>query len=412
MCLRCMEEKKSVKQCFAPLSKRKRIWELEPSFHCSVVGTCLTLAELHHLCKKLNISLQKGMRDYDWHHSFVSVASRETYAAKYLSKYLDKKYKVTIKQVQNLDPEAMEMFWDEAIKQDQLPDVYWALLTHPLASLSLVDKMYGDVHMLSHLSGASVRIDMERLRRLEVEKKSFDKTIRNEVLEAKKKASQQAKVIQKLEQQLRHSEDLQAKLKIAESVIEQYKNSQSGIVMKNRLDDLEKKLSIKAKTLQKASNQAEEWQELAMKSGDQLGVIRSDHVQLKQEHEAMENMLSQLLNQQCANCDTEPECVNKDLDGNCILYVGGRDGMNAHFRALVENKNGEFIYHDGGLNDGRKRLGSLLPKADMVFCPKDCISHEAVNKLKKFCKRSGKPLIMLRRSSLAAFSKGLSEAVA
>ncbi len=412
MCLQCVEEKKSVEEHFSMLKNRKKIWQLERSFHCSVIGTCLSLSELNKLCQKLKISMQANLSDYDWHHSFVSVVAEASYAAKYISKYLDKKYKTTIKKMQPLAADEMQAYWDNAIEQDQLPAVYWALLTHPLTSFQLIDKMYGDVHMLSHLSGASIRVDMERLKRLEEEKKTFAQLLKEKQQSADEKSLRQSKTIRDLEKELNKTEILRAKLKIAESLIAEFKTNKSLDGLTSRLDEIEKKLLSKTKALEISVKQSEEWRVLAMKSGDQFGIVKADHMQLQQEHDTMERMLTQLLKKQCTSCDDETQCVNKDLNGDCVLYVGGRDNLNAHFRTLVEEQNGEFIYHDGGLNDGRKRLVSLLPKADIVFCPKDCISHEAVNKLKKFCKQSGKPLIMLRRSSLAAFSKGLSQAVA
>jgi len=352
------------------------------------------------------------LSDYDWHYSFVSIVGEECYAAKYIGKYLDKKYKKAIKKAQLLAADEMQALWVNAIEEDMLPGIYWALLTHPLTCADLVNKMYGDVHMLSHLSGASVRVNMEKLKQLEIEKKNFTQLLKSEQQSTSKKLFRQTKTICELEKKLIKTNALQTDLKIAENIISEFKTSKSLNSLTNRLAETEKKLSWKTKSLQKVETQSEQWQALAMKSGDQLGIVMADYMQLQQEHETMEQMLAQLLEQKCANCDVETQCVNKDLNGNCVLYVGGRDNMNAYFRTLVEEKNGEFIYYDGGLNDGRQRLGTLLPKADIVFCPKDCVSHAAVNKVKKFCKQSGKPLIMLRRASLAAFSKGLSDAVA
>ncbi|MFV2004711.1 MAG: DUF2325 domain-containing protein [Gammaproteobacteria bacterium] len=411
MCLQDLAEKKSVQNNHITINGRKKIWQLEASFHCSVIGTCLTLTELNRLSKKLKISIKAELSDYDWHHSFVSVAGKNSYAAKYLNKYLDKKYKTAIKQAQNLSQKEMEQLWDAAIQQDQLPATYWALLTHPLTSAQLIDRMYGEVHMLSHLSGASVRINMERLKRLEVEKLSYDKTLTTMQHETNKKSELKSNIILDLKRRVQQAERLRLDLRKSEKVIEEYKSCKSLVTLQHRLAEVEKKLFTKTNESLKAEAQIEEWRALAMKCGNQLGTLKSDYAQMQQEHSTMEQNLLEMLQKKCASCDGETQCANKDLNGNCILYVGGKDRLNAYFRALVEDQNGEFIYHDGGLNDGRQRLSSLLPKADMVFCPKDCISHEAVNKLKKFFKRSGKPLIMLRRASLAAFSKGLSEAV-
>jgi hypothetical protein len=33
--------------------KRRRLWELSGNFHCSIIGTCLTTAELRHILTKI-----------------------------------------------------------------------------------------------------------------------------------------------------------------------------------------------------------------------------------------------------------------------------------------------------------------------------------------------------------------------
>ena len=37
----------------APSSGRRRIWDLAGGWHCAVIGTCLTLADLRALARKL-----------------------------------------------------------------------------------------------------------------------------------------------------------------------------------------------------------------------------------------------------------------------------------------------------------------------------------------------------------------------
>jgi hypothetical protein len=85
--------------------------------------------------------------------------------------------------------------------------------------------------------------------------------------------------------------------------------------------------------------------------------------------------------------------------------VGGRSRSKPHFRHLVERLNGQYLYHDGGLEDAWQRLQALLQKADAVFCPIECISHGAVASIKRWCKREAKPVIMLRSDSFASFSR-------
>ncbi|MCG8427164.1 MAG: DUF2325 domain-containing protein, partial [Chromatiales bacterium] len=117
--------------------------------------------------------------------------------------------------------------------------------------------------------------------------------------------------------------------------------------------------------------------------------------------EAMEGLLGQ----------KEKEALESpmqiDLSGKRILYVGGRSTLAPHLRSLVEAHNGRFEHHDGGLEDSRYGLQFTLAGADMVFCPIDCISHDACRRVKHYCKQQSKQFIPLRTSGLSAFAAGL-----
>ena len=39
--------------------RRRRIWEVSTSFHCSIIGTCLTAAELRQILIKIDLGAQK-----------------------------------------------------------------------------------------------------------------------------------------------------------------------------------------------------------------------------------------------------------------------------------------------------------------------------------------------------------------
>ena len=70
------------------------------------------------------------------------------------------------------------------------------------------------------------------------------------------------------------------------------------------------------------------------------------------------------------------------LDGRSILYVGGRDCQVAHLRAIADSYGAELIHHDGGLREAVSRIDRVLPSVDCVFCPIDCISHDACVRVK------------------------------
>jgi hypothetical protein len=410
MCEKCSVINIPVSKQSSVYAKRKKIWELETGFHCSVVGTCLSLAELRHLCKKMKISMQSQFADYDWHHSFVRVAGSDSFAARTLNKHLDKKYKETIKQTLKLNTEELSGFWAESVEKDKLSDTFWAILTHPDVEDRLLDQIYGEVHMLSHLSGASLRVDMEKLKRLEKDNKSLTIAMHSDDAKTRNKITEQSKRINLLKRKSEKADVVVNQLAEANKKIEKLNSNSLLKTLKEKLFETESKLDTNLNRVHYLEVSVDEWKKSALNCGDQLGLAETQLQELRKENNAMEQTLKNYLNQSCSSCDNQDACVsNGNLAGSCVLYVGGRDKQCAHFRTLVEDINGTFIHHDGGLNDGSQHLNSLLPKADMVFCPIDCISHNAVHRVRQFCNRTGKPLVILRRASLAAFTRGLNE---
>ena len=73
--------------------------------------------------------------------------------------------------------------------------------------------------------------------------------------------------------------------------------------------------------------------------------------------------------------------------GKRIVYVGGRPGSNAALKRLVEAAGGDFVVHDGGVEDRKGLLAAALPGADIVVFPVDCVDHDSMNTLKRVCER-------------------------
>lgn len=98
---------------------------------------------------------------------------------------------------------------------------------------------------------------------------------------------------------------------------------------------------------------------------------------------------------------------NVDLQGRRILYVGGRN-RTPHVRRLIEECNGRFEYHDGGMEESIDRLGTLLKRADAVLFPVNYVSHSALHKVKSLCRSLDKPYFPLRHSGLDSVASALS----
>lgn len=105
--------------------------------------------------------------------------------------------------------------------------------------------------------------------------------------------------------------------------------------------------------------------------------------------------------------DCRPTESRPDLKS--FLYVGGRDCQVAHLRQIASAHGAELIHHDGGLREAVSRIDTVLPSVDCVFCPIDCISHDACLRVKTGCKKHGKRFIPLRNGSKSSLERALQD---
>nr|VFJ74884.1 MAG: hypothetical protein (DUF2325) [Candidatus Kentron sp. FW] len=391
--------------------ERTRLWEFPVHFHCSIIGTCLDLDELRYLARKTTLPNKDQLTDYDLHRAFVGMVQEPGSVAKLVQKHLDRKYKRFVRQFADVHGEgAMAACWGEAVASGKVAGPYWALLTHPELSDALLDKVYGEIHMMSHLAGASCRADMQELTALRARARQLEKQIVEDRAMAHRKAVEYNETIRKLQASSDRLARMEKELRETKARLEAFEKNRVFDQLQIQLENHADLLADAQMRAERAEASVEKWERLARESSERhlKGQVRV--ADLQSERDALETALERLLASDCDACENRDSCDrHTDLGGRRVLYVGGIERQCTHFRALVERQNGEFIHHDGGVDDGRQRLGSILPRADVVVCPLDCVSHDAVRRVKHFCKYNDKHLVFLPRASLAAFTRGLNE---
>lgn len=411
MCTVTAETGNPVRRARAPSKERSKLWDLEDRFHCSVVGTCLSLEELRKLARKLKVPQRIVSNDYQLHSTFVGLIGEHSPEAKLVNKRLDRKYRTNIRQFNVAsNTRQLRKLWSEALAQGDIAGAFWALLTHPHTDEELLFDVYGQVHMLSHLSGASVRVDMQQLNRLRRKVPQLEKQLKTQHRKVNATLSERKSVIAKLERKLAALAAVDTRNTQLQEALSRHERGAVLEELHDQVEDYAAQLAMTRARAERAEAHIQPLKDKIEALQEHNNALELQLLQFATERSALENTLQQVLMADCDRCENNGNC-SKDLDlcNRCVLYVGGRNRQCAHFRALVEQRNGEFIHHDGGLEESRQRLATLLARADMVLCPLDCISHDAMNRIKRDCKRSGTPLQILPQSSLAAFTQGLQE---
>src|SRR5579871_1881856 len=373
--------------------KRTAIWDMHHSVHCSIIGTCLSSAEIRRLLIKLGIPGAESADDHDLHKQGVALAGRAQGGAKFIQKALDHRHAAAIREFAKAKDEGtLRRLWDEALKRGDIPGAYWAVLSHPAATDAIMRKAFGDVHMLSHMVGAANRADIRRLRRLEEENAALTAKLEDQQNLLRDGFTERDRKIRLL------NEALSRALAQAPTLLQNA--SDDARAAREAIIDLEHRLNRETNRRARLEHRLD----AATLSLSQTERARRD---AQHECEALRRELAIVEAQINAWLAQDAESVAPELGGAQVLYVGGRAHQVPQLKAVVERAGGALLYHDGGIEHSMTLLPGLISRADCAVFPVDCVSHEAMGILKRQCRQSVKLLIPLRTSSLASLLSGL-----
>lgn len=378
-------------------ARRYKLWQLPTYTHCPVIGTCLTLDELAKVARQTGLVVEPG-KDYQLHSTLVQLADQKNPATKRMQKILDSKYARWVKRYDTLQSsQAQRRFWHDALRSGQVPGAFWALVSHRHTPSGLVDQALGEVHMLSHLQGAANRADLRYTTRLEEEITILRDKLERQQIQHQKNQQQSQCLIAAQEKAL-HS----LRQKIGPSRTDHTKAHQELDALRRKHSLLSRQKEWALKQLRRQHSRIRLLEEKQQQLTEQLQ-------ETSLERDALESTIENLLKPH-AGTKTQASSPMLDLHGQKLAYVGGRTTLFPRLKSFVEAHNGQLYHHDGGIENSQPELCQCLSRADLVFCPVDCVSHNACLQVKKFCKHHSKRFIPLRSASLATFTHQLKQA--
>jgi predicted nucleic acid-binding protein len=365
--------------------RRSKIWDIAPSLHCSIIGTCLSAAELRQFFARLGDADARTASDNVLHGRGVRSAGKHDLVGKLLNKMLDNRHEATIRRFAKASSAAQAReLWLEAFEQGNIPGGYWAVLTHPATDRPLVEEAFGQVHMLSHMVGSSNRIDIARLRTLERELGERDEKISRQQARLSESARERAELLRRvegLEMEVRRREATER------TAAELISGAVTAATLLQRLDTQMAHSSTLAARVAELESEVEKARKFAT-------ALNKQNDQLQREVMALESEL------RVDDADGPAAKVERDLLGVTVLYVGGRPGLIDQLKAAVARRGGALLSHDGGIEENLAALPGLISRADATFFPMDCISHSAVGHIKKYCRDGHKPFTPLRTARI------------
>ncbi|MGH1417980.1 MAG: DUF2325 domain-containing protein [Hyphomicrobiaceae bacterium] len=372
--------------------KRLKIWQIRNHTQCSVVGTCLSHGDLLQVLKRCKLKADPSVTPYELHGHFVEHTMKDGPIARALQKMLDKRYAGILRLVGRTDDhKELVDLWQREYTAGRVAGAYWAFQTYAHIPEALHVRIFGEVHMLSHVLGRTVHSTAERASELEA---------RTSDLEAKlmRQSKRQTRALAGRDQHIR---SLQDKL-LAKSSAK--KSPQPSFEQRERV------LKASAVTLERRQRALSAARERAKRSETRVA-------ELEKEAEMLRALVDRLTAREVSSTYTGEDCPGAlacrlDLpEGETlkVLYLGGRTGTVAKLRNIAETAAAEFLHHDGGKQEAFARIEGLVSRSHVVFCPVDCVSHRACLFAKDQCRRQQKAFVPLRSSGGMTFARALEQ---
>ncbi|MEJ2718830.1 MAG: DUF2325 domain-containing protein [Deltaproteobacteria bacterium] len=376
----------------------KRIWELQTSTICKIVGMALDVRDLRKIARKFGISRDDPLMDEEFvlHTTVVQLCNTDNAVSRYTEKIVARRFEVHAKKLPLENPFEMieRVRSNPAELQAPLWAVLWSLATRGrLAHAKLESSLFGFVHMLEHrllreywnslLTGEDAAQEEE-------EKDKEILRLKRSLLDMQWANGKLEKVVEGLRIRVASTEQGEAG---AAHVADAASAHRSGCRCANgqKLCDL-KALLAQEKVLNRE--------------------LETEIRQLKEEIDALVSALRREENEAEPGQHAVRKCACPfavALQGKKVTLVGGIESLECHYRDLIESLGGRFCRHNGNSSGGDKGLEDCIVGSDLVVCPIEVTSHNAARSVKKMCRTRGVPCCFPRSASITALKKAVEE---
>ncbi|MDQ5916583.1 MAG: hypothetical protein QG584_2477 [Pseudomonadota bacterium] len=378
-------------------SRRRRLWEIPHRLHCPVVGVCFDCDELRALMKKV-MHFPPETSDYVLHTTAVGNCEQRGQLAELLQRTLEQRFRLTLKSLSAVkDADALRKAWDKACSEGKnVPAMLWACWTHPALDTELEQEIFGDIHMLQHQLGSGTRADLDAMRRLNGENVALRQQLASAQAAVEEIRTDKAAAVFATERTL------------AETRSELAAATASGERLARELQELHESLPDlrHAQALLRRISLLEVQADAARQKN---ALLERELVRMRDLARDAEGAFEALSRDAAELQASQDELPERDLAGKRVLCVGGRSGSLRSYRDVVEQSGGEFLHHDGGLEESAHRIDSVVAAADIVICQAGCISHNAYWRVKEHCKRTGKRCVFVKSAGVASFDRAVGE---
>ncbi|WP_172955031.1 DUF2325 domain-containing protein [Sterolibacterium denitrificans] len=379
--------------------QRRKIWEMPHPWHCTLIGTCLTVSDLRHLMKFGDQDVPV-VGDYGLHSYIVNHCDARNEITDEIHRMLNQRYAQAVRSFSKvMGSDAVLAAWKREFVAGNIAGSLWAAWTHGDVGEYEGMVIYGDLHMLSHQLCAEAQPSQIRIGELEKENHlqvGELARLRQELASMRNGRAQRITELEgrvaELEGKLDGARKAEAAWMAAGDALGQNQAlRERNELLNQRLSTLEQRNHAQQGRLVELGNEIARMRNAAPRKGD--GATEEEVVD-----PADDIVTTHVL----------PDKANGlHLDGRRILCIGGRPGVIDHYRRLVESSGGSFIHHDGGQEDNEHRIDAIVASADIVFCQVGYVSHPSYWRIKEACKQRGLPCVFQKSGGVTGFARDL-----
>jgi hypothetical protein len=266
--------------------------------------------------------------------------------------------------------------WEEEFDGGRVAGAYWAFMSAAHVPSGLSTRIFGDVHMLSHVLGRVTHENASRASELQS---------RLDDLEAKllRQAERHRQLV--LERDV-------AQARLSENAITSVPLTAAPGVRNLRREQpparRERALAVARERARAAERMIADLQHQVERSRWQQRLRATSSAPL------------------CPGAEACDETVQTSI-ARRILYIGGRSGAIDNLRRVAARMGAELMHHDGGEEHALVRIDGMIEGCDAVVCPIDCVSHSACLRAKVLCRKFAKPFVPLRSAGATSFERAV-----
>ncbi len=361
-------------------SRRLALWEIDGGMQCSIIGTCLDDHDLIDVIRRNKLQIARDAKSYDIHSYCVHAATQSSPFSRALTKLLDRRFAGALRLIDKAETEEeMRAAWERMRDSGQIAGGYWAIMSHAHVPGPMKLRVFGEVHMLSHLNGHGA--NQLALQLAEAERKITD-------LETRARRAEQAKLDALAERDAARTELAAVAVRGPAFLPASVSACRPG----DREARVDQRLAKCTRALLIARARARHAEDTIT----QLSSRATSPRQAGPQKAAPTTV------------DTPSPIPDAALPRR-ILYIGGRAAIVPHLREVAEAREANFLHHDGGIEDSLHRIEEMIEGCDAVVCPVDCISHGACRMAKSLCQRLNKRFLPIPTSSRSGFERALEQ---